>query len=56
MGRRPGEQTKVETKLAEWRTKRAITQQELARATGISLTAYRRLERGRGQIRSCASS
>jgi transcriptional regulator with XRE-family HTH domain len=49
MGRRPAEQTKVETKLAAWRTKRQITQAELAEAVGISLTAYRRLERGQRQ-------
>ena len=46
MGRRPGEQTKIETRLAAWRTKRNITQAELAAAVGMSLTTYRKLERG----------
>jgi transcriptional regulator with XRE-family HTH domain len=45
-GRRPAEQTKVETKLAAWRVKRGMTQKELARAIGISLSSYYRLERG----------
>lgn len=45
-GRRPGEQTKVETKLAAWRVKRGMTQPELARAIGMSLSSYYRLERG----------
>jgi transcriptional regulator with XRE-family HTH domain len=43
--RDPG--TKVETNLARQRIRRGITQEDLSRATGISLTAYRRLERGR---------
>lgn len=45
-GRRPGEQTKVETKLAAWRVKRGMTQKEVARAINMSLSAYYRLERG----------
>jgi transcriptional regulator with XRE-family HTH domain len=41
------EQTQVRTKLAEWRVKRGVTQRELARATGIGLSTYWKLERGR---------
>ena len=37
--------TKVETKLARWRMRRGLTQDELAAAIGISLPTYRRLER-----------
>jgi transcriptional regulator with XRE-family HTH domain len=42
--RDPG--TKVETKLARVRMSRAVTQEELADAIGISEPTYRRLERG----------
>jgi transcriptional regulator with XRE-family HTH domain len=44
-GRRPGEQTKVETKLAAWRVKRGMTQEELADAVGLPLSTYRLYER-----------
>jgi len=46
-GRRPGEQTQVYSKLAEWRVKRNVTQKELAEATGIPLATYWRLEKRR---------
>lgn len=46
-GRRPGEQTRVETKLAAWRVKRGMTQQELADAVGLPLSTYRLYERGK---------
>lgn len=45
-GRRPGDQTQISTKLAAWRVHRGMTQAEVASAVGISLTAYRRIERG----------
>lgn len=35
------------TKLARWREQRGITQEELARATGLSQSVYWRLENGR---------
>jgi transcriptional regulator with XRE-family HTH domain len=35
------------TKLAHWRKRRGVTQEELARATGLSLSVLRRLETGR---------
>ena len=35
------------SKLARWRKRRGVTQEELARATGISLSVLRRLESGR---------
>ena len=44
-GRRPGEQTKVETKLAAARVLRGMTQAEVAAATGIPLSTYWKLER-----------
>jgi transcriptional regulator with XRE-family HTH domain len=44
-GRRPGEQTKMETKLATWRVFRGMTQAEVAEATGIPLSTYWKLER-----------
>jgi transcriptional regulator with XRE-family HTH domain len=46
-GRRPGEQTKIETKLAAWRVKRGMTQAELANAAGLPLSTYWNYERGR---------
>lgn len=46
MGQRPGVQTRVETRLGAWRVRRGVTQAEMARATGLSLSTYRRLERG----------
>jgi transcriptional regulator with XRE-family HTH domain len=39
-------QTKVRTKLAEWRIKRRVTQEEMIAATGLSRSAYLRLEHG----------
>jgi transcriptional regulator with XRE-family HTH domain len=60
MPRRPLEQTKVETKLAAWRVRRGVTQEEMAKATGISYSTYWRLERGRyrnppiGYLINCA--
>ena len=60
MPRRPLEQTKVETKLAAWRVRRGVTQQEMAKAIGISYSSYWRLERGRyknppvGYLVNCA--
>jgi transcriptional regulator with XRE-family HTH domain len=45
-GRRPGEQTRVRTKLAAWRVKRGVTQKELAEAVNIPLTSYWRIETG----------
>lgn len=38
--------TTPETKLAHVRMSRGVTQEELARAVGISVPTYRRLERG----------
>jgi transcriptional regulator with XRE-family HTH domain len=35
------------TRLATWRERRGITQEELARATGLSNSVYWRLENGR---------
>lgn len=35
------------TKLALWRERRGVTQEELARATGLSTSVYWRLENGR---------
>jgi transcriptional regulator with XRE-family HTH domain len=49
-----------ETKLAHARMGRGVTQEELARAVGISVPTYRRLERGEvrnpklGQLVNCA--
>jgi transcriptional regulator with XRE-family HTH domain len=43
--RDPG--TKAETRLAQVRLRRGVSQEELAAATGLSLSAYVRLERGR---------
>jgi transcriptional regulator with XRE-family HTH domain len=49
-----------ETKLAHARMSRGVTQDELARAVGISVPTYRRLERGEvrnpklGQLVNCA--
>lgn len=48
-GRRPGEQTKAETKLARKRLERGMTQEELAFAAGIRPSTYWKLERGRIQ-------
>jgi len=45
-GRRPGEQTKADTRIAEWRVKRGLTQQEAADAVGLSLNGYWKYERG----------
>lgn len=45
-GRRPGEQTKAETRIAEWRVKRGLTQQETADAVGLSLNGYWKYEHG----------
>jgi transcriptional regulator with XRE-family HTH domain len=45
-GRRPGEQTRVETKLAAWRVKRGMTQEEMANLSGLGLSTYRQYERG----------
>jgi transcriptional regulator with XRE-family HTH domain len=45
-GRRPGEQTIVRTKLAAWRVRRGLTQDELAELAGISRSKLIRLERG----------
>jgi transcriptional regulator with XRE-family HTH domain len=50
-GRRPAEQTKVRTRLAAWRVRRGLTQDELAELTGISRSALLRLERGSGSPR-----
>jgi transcriptional regulator with XRE-family HTH domain len=35
------------TKLASWRKRRGVTQDQLARATGLSVSVLRRLESGR---------
>jgi transcriptional regulator with XRE-family HTH domain len=49
-----------ETKLAHARISRGVTQEDLARAVGISVPTYRRLERGDvrnpklGQLVNCA--
>lgn len=40
-------ETRQTTRLAEWRTRRGLTQEELARATGLSQSVYWRLENGR---------
>jgi transcriptional regulator with XRE-family HTH domain len=44
-GRKPGEQTIVRTKLAAWRVRRGLTQEELAELAGISRSKLIRLER-----------
>jgi transcriptional regulator with XRE-family HTH domain len=60
MPRRPVEQTKVDTRLAAWRVRRGVTQDEMAKAIGISYSTYWRLERGRyknppiGYLVNCA--
>jgi transcriptional regulator with XRE-family HTH domain len=60
VAQKPAVQTKVETRLAEWRVKREMTQEEVAEATGISLSTYRRMERGLvanppiGYVANCA--
>lgn len=60
MGQRRGVQTKVETPLAERRVARGMSQEEVAEATGISLSTYRRMERGKlgnppiGYLINCA--
>lgn len=41
-----GEQTKIRTRLAQQRVASGYTQRDMARLTGLSLTMYRRLERG----------
>jgi transcriptional regulator with XRE-family HTH domain len=52
--------TTPETRLAHARISRGVTQEELARAVGISVPTYRRLERGEvrnpklGQLMNCA--
>jgi transcriptional regulator with XRE-family HTH domain len=43
----PEERDEGESPLAYWRTIRGVTQEEMADAVGISLSTYRRLERGR---------
>lgn len=43
------EQTKVRTRLGEWRVKRGMTQQEMVDATGISRTTYIAMEAGTEQ-------
>jgi transcriptional regulator with XRE-family HTH domain len=47
MPRESSAHTKVETKLAALRVSRGVTQEEMAKATGISYSTYWRLERGR---------
>lgn len=37
----------AKTKLAVWRERRGVTQEELARATGLSMSVYWRLDNGR---------
>lgn len=60
MGQRRGVQTKVETPLAEQRVARGMSQEQVAAATGISLSTYRRMERGKldnppiGYLINCA--
>lgn len=39
-------QASAKTKLATWRQSRGVTQEELARATGLSTSVYWRLENG----------
>lgn len=43
---RGGSLPKSDTKLARWRLRRAVTQQDLARAIGIDVKVYRRFEKG----------
>jgi transcriptional regulator with XRE-family HTH domain len=43
---RGGSLPKSDTKLAHWRLRRGVTQQELARAIGIDVKVYRRVEKG----------
>jgi transcriptional regulator with XRE-family HTH domain len=43
---RPLEQTKARTPLARMRLKRRVTQKQMWEATGISRSAYMRMERG----------
>ena len=38
--------TEAQTKLGIWRVRRGLTQDDMARAIGVSLNTYRRLERG----------
>ena len=47
MPRRRQSRSKQATRLARLRTKRGMSQMELAKATGISIATLRRLERGR---------
>lgn len=47
MPARRKDQTEIRTRLAAARVRRGVTQAELARAIGIALPTYRRLERGR---------
>lgn len=44
---RPVTEPEQKTRLAKWRERRGITQEELARATGLSNSVYWRLEKGR---------
>jgi transcriptional regulator with XRE-family HTH domain len=46
-GRKPGEQTFARTRVAQLRVYRGMTQEEVAEAAGISLSAYRAIERGK---------
>jgi len=45
-GTRGGSLPKSDTKLAHWRLRRDVTQQDLARAIGIDVKVYRRIEKG----------
>jgi transcriptional regulator with XRE-family HTH domain len=48
MGRMPAHRGgSAQTKLAEWRLRRGLSQAELARAVGLPRTTYWRLETGR---------
>lgn len=47
-GTRGGSLPKSDTKLAHWRLRRGVTQQDLARAIGIDVKVYRRIEKGDG--------
>jgi transcriptional regulator with XRE-family HTH domain len=44
--RRDSGRTKAETRLAEWRLRRGLTQRQMSELTGLSPASYWRLERG----------
>lgn len=45
-GTRGGSLPKSDSKLSHWRLRRGVSQQDLARAVGVDVKVYRRLEQG----------